>query len=134
MIKFSLNFFVLSLLLLFAYTADGQEYVYVSSDSTVQMEVKRENKAIIVSLIFKRDSQLERLVIERSVQPTTGFTQCRYLKTNNSAGEVITLSFRDNFASYIQEYYYRLKTISLDGIERSYPPLHLFSLLDSKFQ
>lgn len=122
------------MLLLAAYSTSAQENVYLSSDSTVKMEVKRENKAIMVYLIFKSDDQLERLVVERSVQPGTGFTQCRYIKPNNSASEVITLGFRDNFASYIQEYYYRLKTISSDGVERSYPPLRLASLLDSKLQ
>lgn len=109
----------------------AQENSYVSADSLVQMEVKRDNKSISVALIFKADDHLDRLVIERSAQSSTGFTQCKYLKTNNSASDVITLDFRDLYASYISEYYYRLKTISTDGVERIYPPLRLRALAES---
>lgn len=113
---------------------DAQESSYVSADSLVQMEVKRENKTILVSLFFQTTAALDRLIVERSVQSGTGFTLCKYLKTNNSTSDVITLSFRDNYASYILEYYYRLKTISIDGVERSYPALRLPALIDVKTQ
>jgi len=106
----------------------AQENVYVSPDSTVRLEVKRENKTIVVALVYNPDDQLDKLIVERSLQSTGGFSQCRYLKTNNSSSEIITINFRDNYANYISEYFYRLKSISIDGVERVYPALRLPSL------
>jgi hypothetical protein len=131
MTNFSFNLSLLFIFSLWAGKTVAQENSYVSADSLVQMEVKRDNKSISVALIFKADDHLDRLVIERSAQSSTGFTQCKYLKTNNSASDVITLDFRDLYASYISEYYYRLKTISTDGVERIYPPLRLRALAES---
>lgn len=92
---------------------------YVSPDDQFTLEVKRVTGEIKLHLNIKDMSQYEYVIIERSAETADEFGRCKYI---NCGGKARSGDFNetDRFP-YEADVYYRVKAVTKDGAERSFP-------------
>ncbi len=109
--------------------AGGNEestYTFKSVDEEVAMDVQRGTGEVKLHILIKDISQYDHIVIERSAESPSYFGKCKYIscsdaKTNN--GYMLQV---DKYPySAAKDVYYRIKTVTKDGIERAYPAVLL---------
>jgi len=90
------------------------------------MQLSRVEYKVMVALYFTRASQFAYVSIERSMEEKRGFRQCKYIQLGAGVNDSIVLVEHDKYAIPASEdAFYRLKTISIEGVIRTYPPVRL---------
>jgi hypothetical protein len=102
------------------------EYTFKSVDNEVAMEVERGKGEVFMHLLVKDLNQFDHIVIERSAESADYFGKCKYISCNDtkaSNGALLEIDKYPYTAS--KDVYYRIKTVTKDGIERIYPSVLL---------
>ena len=129
------RYFICSMLLfvspfLFSQSSD---YFFHSSDNEVAMELSRSELGINIALLFFKASQFEYVLIEKSADAQNSFSQCKYIKFNESANDSVVIVKRDVYPlTSNEDVYYRVKTVTKEGVTRIYPPVRLPGLKEAK--
>lgn len=109
--------------------AQSSDYSFKSADEQVAMEVSRNAGNIDITLMFSKASDFEYVMIERSADSKNGFSQCKYIKFNESANDSVVIVKRDNYPlGAAADVFYRIKTVTKEGITRTYPAVRLPAL------
>ncbi len=115
--------------------SQNNDYSFKSADQEVGMTVTRVQGGVDISLMLSKASQFDFVLIEKSTDAKNGFGQCKYIKFNESANDSVVIVKRDAYpTSSVEDMYYRIKTVSREGITRTYPSVRLPGLRDVKKQ
>jgi hypothetical protein len=117
-----LVFFLLTFGYLQAHS-QAEDYKITSLDEEFTMEVSREKHEVKIILRFKDASQYSHAMIEKTDELKIEFRQCAYIDMDEVKGGLIEK--RDRFPRIHSPSYYRLRTVTKEGIERTYPPVRL---------
>ena len=102
------------------------DYTLVSSDNELGMELSRAKYGINITLLLYHASAFEFVSIEKSAEQNSGFRQCKYIALNGTANDSIVIVQRDIYPLvYSQDVFYRVKTVSREGVTRIYPPVRM---------
>lgn len=113
--------------------SQGNDYFLKSADHEFAMEVSRGEKGIDIALMFSKASQYEYVMIEKSADAQNGFSQCKYIKFNDSANDSVVIVKRDTYPlTGSEDVFYRVKTITKEGVSRAYPAVRLPAIRDDK--
>jgi hypothetical protein len=97
-----------------------------SADGIVAVEVSRGAKGVEITMHFTNATQIDNVMIEKSGDPQNGFSQCRYVKFNETGSDSVTMVKRDSYPyTASQDVYYRVKIITKDGASRVYSSVRL---------
>jgi len=106
--------------------SQDNDYSLKSSDGELGMTVSRSEEGIEIALMFSHATQFEYVVIERSSDAMNNFSQIKYIKFNESANDEVVIVKRDTYPlSTSDDVYYRVKTITKEGVSRVYPSVRL---------
>lgn len=106
--------------------SQANDFFMKSSDDELAIEVSRGAQSVTIALYFTKASQYESVLIERSDNQQLNFSQCKYIKFNESAKDTVVLSKKDNYPMpFSNDIYYRVKTITKEGVTRIYPSVRL---------
>lgn len=105
--------------------AQTEDYKLSSSDGEFAMEVSRENKAVKVSLHFTEARKYSHLFIEKSDDLKSEFRQCAYIDLREDAKSDGLVEKKDEYPRIYSASYYRIRTVTTEGIERTYPAVRL---------
>ena len=134
--KSSFSIFSIPALLLLTISSafsQSSDYQLMSSDNEFAMQLFREIDGIDISLLFTKASQFEYISIEKSADALNGFSQCKYIKFNESANDSVLIIKRDVYPlAASEDVYYRVKTVTKEGVSRAYPPVRLPALNSKK--
>ncbi len=134
--KSSFSVFYIPALLLVTFSSafsQSSDYQLKSSDTEFAMQLFRESDGIDISLLFTKASQFEYVSIEKSAAAQNGFSQCKYIKFNESANDSVLIIKRDLYPlAASEDVYYRVKTVTKEGVTRTYPPVRLPALNSEK--
>lgn len=115
--------------------SQNNDYSFKSADQEVGMTVTRVQGGVDISLMLSKASQFDFVLIEKSTDAKNGFGQCKYIKFNESANDSVVIIKRDAYpTSSVEDMYYRIKTVTREGITRTYPSVRLPGLRDIKKQ
>jgi len=113
--------------------SQSNDYFLKSSDAEFAMEVSRGDKGIDIALLLSKASQFDFVTIEKSADSQTGFSQCKYIKFNESANDSVVIVKRDVYPlTSADDVYYRLKTVTKEGVTRVYPAVRLPALHEDR--
>ena len=101
-------------------------YSFKSGDDEIALEVERSKTEILLHLLVKDLSQYDYVAIERSPETPDNFAKCKYISGSDtlSRGSYMLEVDRYPYAA-CKNVYYRIKTVTRDGIERAYPAVFL---------
>ncbi len=106
--------------------SQAPDFFLKSADDELAIEVSRGEQSVTIALYFIKASQYESVLIERSDNQQLNFSQCKYIKFNDSANDTVVLSKKDTYPMpFANDIYYRVKTITKDGVTRIYPSVRL---------
>lgn len=110
--------------------ANGKEEIaagnYYSTDEEVAMSVKRISGEVKLDIMVRDMSQYDHILVERSAENPNYFGKCKYISCADTKTENGRLSQADRFPySAAKDVYYRIKTVTKDGVERAYPAVLL---------
>lgn len=102
------------------------DYFLRSSDDEIVIELTREQQTINIALFLFKASKFEFVSIERSLDAQNNFSQCKYIKFNESAQDSVVIVKKDLYPqSNTDAVFYRVKTVTRDGATRIYPSVRL---------
>lgn len=102
------------------------DYFLSSSDDEIAIELTREQQTVNIALFLFKASKFEFVSIERSLDAQNNFSQCKYIKFNESAQDSVVIVKKDLYPqSNVDAVYYRVKTVTRDGATRIYPSVRL---------
>lgn len=105
--------------------------VYKSVDDEVGLEIQRGTGEVKLSIQVKDLTQYNHILIERSAETPNYFGKCKYISTTNvklTDGKILEA---DKYPfSATKNVYYRIKTITNDGVERAYPAVLLPAIIE----
>lgn len=122
-------------LLLNTVAAVGQspDYFLKTSDGELAMELSRGSQSINIALFFFKASELEQVIIERSLDSQKNFNQCSYVSFNESAKDSTVIVKKDIYPiSVAGSVFYRVKVVNREGITRTYPSVRLPGIAEAK--
>jgi hypothetical protein len=94
---------------------------YKSPDDRVAMDIQRGKGDVQLRVQLSEAGQYDQLIIERSTDALNYFASCKQLSASQIKGDNVQV---DNYATS-KDVYYRIKTISKDGVVRAYPAILL---------
>lgn len=101
-------------------------FAFKSFDDEVALDVKRETGVVKFLIYIKDASQFNNILIERSAESPNYFGKCRYISTSDMKLTDNRMVEYDRYPySAAKDVYYRIKTVTKDGVERAYPPVLL---------
>src|SRR5580704_13536394 len=102
------------------------DYTFKSVDDEVALEIERGKGEVLLHLLVRDMGQYDHIVIERSAGNGNYFGKCKYISCadQKTANGVMLEVDKYPFAAN-KDVYYRIKTVTKDGIERSYPSVLL---------
>ncbi len=113
--------------------AQPADYFLKSSDEELTMTLSRADYMVKIELTFAHVTQLDYAIIEKSNEPAAGFRQCKYIKLPESGKDSLAIAERDKYPlAATQNVYYRIKTVSKEGVSRTYPVVRLPALATSQ--
>lgn len=104
--------------------AQTPEYKMTSMDEEFTMELVREEKVVKAIIRFAHPETYDHAVLERLMGAPSQFRQCSYIDLKTIKDGIIVVSDLHP-SKYADESLYRLRTISVENIERVYPALKL---------
>ncbi len=113
--------------------AQTPDYFLQTSDGALAVELSRGDKVINIAMMFFKASELDYVVVERSLDSQLQFNQCGYVKFNDSAKDTVVMVKKDLYPfSTVGAVFYRVKAVSKEGATRIYPSVRLPALGVSK--
>lgn len=94
---------------------------YRSPDDKVAMDVQRSKGDVQLHIQLTEAAQYDQLIIERSTDALNYFASCKQLSAPQIKSDNVQV---DKYATS-KDVYYRVKTISKDGVTRAYPAILL---------
>lgn len=97
-----------------------------SADDEVALTVERNKGEVVLELSVRDITQYDHIIIERSADNPNYFGKCRYItcaEEKTTDGKIVTVD-KYPYPS-IKDVYYRIKTVTKDGIARAYPAVLL---------
>ena len=123
---------VISAVSVFAVFANGEvqkSSSFKSSDEEVSIDVQRITGEVKLHLMIKNMSKYDHILIERSAETPDYFGKCKYISCADAKTEKGDFIQVDKYPySANKDVYYRIKTVTKDGIERAYPAVLLASV------
>jgi len=125
-----LTIFAASFLSLIAFAiAPGEEapnYRFKSTDDELSFDVERGTGEVKMHLLVKDMAAYHHIIIERSAETPNYFGKCKYISCADQQTKGGYIQEADRFPySPAKDVYYRVKTVSNDGVERAYPAILL---------
>lgn len=109
--------------------AQTPDYFLHTSDGALALELSRGDKVINIAMMFFKASELDYVVVERSLDSQVQFNQCGYVKFNDSAKDTVVMVKKDFYPiSTVGAVFYRVKAVSKEGATRIYPSVRLPAL------
>ena len=102
----------------------------------VNLEVERIGGEVMLHLYSQSMRNVEMIYVERSSDPTNGFTRCKTVKVSDflvKSKKYIGVSDA-NPASANNDSYYRIRTVTASGATKVYPAVDLAPLYDIEQQ
>jgi hypothetical protein len=115
--------FVLFSVLLLQAKAQSCDYKLCALDSAFTMEVSRDQHEVRIVVLFTDAAQYDHAMIEKTDELKNEFRQCAYIAMAEEKKPAIEK--RDKYPRISTDSFYRLRTITKEGIERTYPPIRL---------
>jgi hypothetical protein len=113
----------------YAATSNTEKHEFKSSSYEVNIDLERGRGEVLVHLQSAYFKEYEQIIIERSGDGTGAYTTC---KTINLADVKLAGDYyktTDRFPLSAQaDSYYRIKTISKEGINKTYPPVAIAAI------
>jgi hypothetical protein len=103
--------------------AQSGDYKLCSLDSAFTMEVAREQYEVRIIVRFTDAAQYDHAMIEKTDELKNEFRQCAYIAIADEKKP--SIEKRDRYPRVSTDSYYRLRTVTREGIERTYPPVRL---------
>ena len=101
-------------------------YIFKSTDEDVVLEVERGKGEVVLHLLVKNMGQYDHILVERSAENQNYFGQCKYISCADEKTVNDQLTKQDKYPfSAAKDVYYRIKTVTKDGISRVYPAVLL---------
>lgn len=123
------SFLYLNLSLLFANGFSETSSSFNSTDEEVSMSVSRSSGEVKLSILVKDLSQYDHILIERSADNPNYFGKCKYISCADAKTENGKIVQSDKYPySATKDVFYRIKTVTKDGIERAYPAVLLAAI------
>lgn len=94
---------------------------YHSPDDKVLVDIHRSKGAVQLHIQLTESSQYDQLIIERSTDASNYFASCKQISASQIKRDNIQV---DKYATS-QDVYYRVKTVTKDGVTRAYPAILL---------
>lgn len=117
---------ICSFVIFISTNAQTTDFFLKSPDGELAIELSREQQSVNIALFISNAQQFESVSIERSLDSQNNFGQCKFIQFNQSAQPNVVIVKKDAFPlTYVDEVYYRVKTISTDGVTRIYPSVRL---------
>ncbi|MBL0309534.1 MAG: hypothetical protein IPP77_07630 [Bacteroidetes bacterium] len=99
---------------------------FKSTDEEVSLDIERGRGEVLMHLLIRDMNQYHHIVIERSAETLNYFGKCKYISCADQQTKDGYMLQADRFPfSPAKDVYYRVKTVSNDGVERAYPPVLL---------
>src|SRR5258708_3268052 len=120
-------FLITALLIVTSYVGvnaqdESPKGIYNSVDDEVSLEVQRGTGEVKLLLQIKDINQYHHIMVERSAETPNYFGKCKYISPENLKLIDGKISEADRYPySATKNVYYRVKTVTNDGIERAYP-------------
>ena len=109
--------------------AETSVYSFNSTDEEVAMNVLRGTGEVKLNILVKDLAQYDHIIIERSAETPNYFGKCKYISMSDVKSENGQMVQLDKYPySATKDVYYRIKTITKDGIERAYPAVLLAAI------
>lgn len=106
--------------------AQNENNAFKSSDDEVSLDVKRGTGDVKLVLQIKDITKYHHIVVERSAESPNYFGKCKYISCASAKITDGKLLEADKYPySATKDVYYRIKTVSNDGVERAYPAVLL---------
>ena len=110
---------------------DNPKGVYKSVDDEVSLEIHRGSGDVKLIMEIKDLKQYHHIIVERSAETPEYFGKCKYIDVASLKTTDGKLSEADKYPySATKNVYYRIKTITNDGIERAYPAVLLPAIIE----
>lgn len=107
-------------------SAQGTDYTLMSSDNQIAMEIARAQYGINITVILNNARELDYVSVEKSAEPIVGYRQCKYIELNKTTEDSVVIVQHDVYPLvYSEDVFYRVKTVSKEGIARTYPSVRL---------
>jgi hypothetical protein len=99
---------------------------FTSVDEEVGLEVHRGSGEVKLALLVKDISLYHHIIIERSAESPNYFGKCKYISCESAKPVDGKLMEADRYPyAATKDVYYRIKTVTKDGVERAYPAVLL---------
>ncbi len=104
-----------------------ESYSFKTTDEEIVLEVQRAKTEVQLHLLIKNPSDFESINIERSPENMNSFGRCKYIAlAEEKLGTNGYLMKTDKYPySACKDVYYRINTISKNGVSRTYAPVLL---------
>jgi hypothetical protein len=105
------------------------DYSVKSIDGEFNMDLSRNGYMVSVSITLTHATQFAYVSLERSPLENANFTQCKYIGLREVVSDSVQIKELDKYPlAATQDVFYRVKTITKEGISRTYPPVRLPAL------
>jgi len=94
-------------------------------DGEFTMEVSRDNQEVKILMHFRDASQYSYVLVEKTDEIKNEFRQCAYIDIDEEKTKDGIIEKRDRYPRMYNASYYRLRTVTKEGIERTYPAVRL---------
>lgn len=102
-----------------------EDYKITSMDGEFTMEVSRDKQEVKVLLLFRDASQYNHALIEKADDVKNEFRQCGYVDLKSDPTPDGRVEKKDKYPRMYSASFYRIRTVSKEGIERTYPAVRL---------
>jgi hypothetical protein len=113
----------------FAAANPGAKHAFKDPNAEVALEIERNKSEVVLHVLAQDMAQYDHIIIERSGNGGEFFSQVKYIQTEGADIEDGNYVFRADkypLPSNVDSYY-RIKTVSKDGITRTFPSVALAS-------
>lgn len=94
---------------------------YQSPDERVAIDIQRGKGDVQLHIQLAEAAQYDQLIIERSTDALNYFASCKQLSASQIKADNVQV---DKYATS-KDVYYRIKTVSKEGVTRAYPAILL---------
>ncbi len=94
-------------------------------DGEFTMEVSRENQEVRIIMRFRDVTQYSYVMVEKTDELKNEFRQCAYVDVDEENAKDGVIEKRDRYPRMYNTSFYRLRTVTKEGIERTYPAVRL---------
>ena len=106
-------------------TAQTEDYKISAMDGEFTMEVSRDNQEVKILMRFRDASQYSYVLVEKTDEIKNEFRQCAYIDIDEEKTKDGIIEKRDRYPRMYNASFYRLRTVTKEGIERTYPAVRL---------